>query len=566
MLTRSRIILFLGIIALVIGGYFAVSSLLFFSTDKVDLSIKGPTVVNVGEKHELYVVVINNSDTALQDVRVAFSYPSGTEAENNPEIRIKEGGSAKLNPGEKKTFPFTMIFTGSPGEEVRPTAKLSFRTQAVSLKFNKEAEQRIRITDLPLDVKLNFAETPSPGREFTFVVSWESKVEIPLTDIGLMLDTPDGYEFISSFPAPTSEVVHLWDLGRITPGATGQISIKGIFTPGATGGEFKVTVGKLDEDGARIIRVFKEIRETIRPAISSLLISQRVQGTFNPGITNVDPGEDFSLDIIITNTTNTVLKDVVLTAEIPAKYFEQKAIRASEDPVSRDENVWVFDGTTVLDLRTINPGAQKEFRFNAQIFEEPPFNNLNDRNPQFDIKVSAASGGLKLGDSSSLVRINGKLYLNQEIKYSNAPGGQNSGSIPPRVGQTTTYTVIWQVFTGTNGMKDVVTRAVFGPGVEFVAVLFPQDATLFWDEGSREVRWNIGDLPAGIGVKSEPREISFRISYTPRPEDVGKYATLISTTKLTGRDVFTDVLREFELGEDTTALLRDNVNGGKVEP
>ena len=115
-----------------------VSRLLFFSTDKVDLTIKGPTVVNVGEKHELYVVVINNSDTALQDVRVAFSYPPGTEAENNPEIRIKEGGSAKLNPGEKKTFPFTMIFTGSPGEEVRPTAKLSFRTQAVSLKFNKE--------------------------------------------------------------------------------------------------------------------------------------------------------------------------------------------------------------------------------------------------------------------------------------------------------------------------------------------------------------------------------------------------------------------------------------------
>ncbi len=563
----SRKVIIVGaIIAIAAIGLFAVTRFLFFRTDDVEFSLRGPSTVNIGEKHELYAVITNRSNAALQDVRISFTYPNGTESPDDPGVRVKEANVTKLEPGEKKTFPFSIVVRGFPNQDVKPTATASFRTQAISLRFNKEAQWAMRVIDLPVDVNLVLPENPAPGREFTFLMKWESRAEVSLSDIGFFLETPADFDFISSTPLPSPFNERLWDLGVVNPQATGEIAVKGIFSPGSLGGDFTVRVGKLNDDHSNVTVVFKEESTTVRPTISSLLISQRVQGNLNPQITNIDPGQDFSLVLLLTNTTNTIIKDVKLIVELPDKYFEFNTLHATEDPVQRDSEKWIFDGSTVLDLRAINPGAQKEIRFGGTILFDPPFNTINDRNPEFDIRASAETGGLRLGDSQSLVKLNGKLYINQDILYYNAPGGQNSGPVPPRVGQETTYTVIWDAFTGTSGMKDVVARAVLGPAVEFVAVLFPTDAVLDWNPSTREVRWNIGDLPAGIGVKTEPREISFRIKVTPRMQDVGKFATLISSVKLTGQDVFTDVMREYELNEATTALPKDTAASGPVEP
>jgi len=551
---------------LFIGGAFTASQLLFFSTDRIDFSIVSEQAVDSSEKHDIYAVVINNSDTALQDVRVAFIYPSGTEAPDDPNIRVKNDGVAALAPGEKKTFAFSMVITTLPGGDITPKAELSFRTQAVSLRFSKEATRTIKIVSLPIDIALSIPEVPSPGKEFTLRVSWESKAQIPISNIGLQLDEPEGFEFVSSTPETTSENYRLWDLGTIDPVSTGEISITGKFTPGAPGGDFVLKVGQLSEDHSRLIQTFKEENQTIRPTISSLLISQRLQGAINPAVTAIDPGETFDLKVLITNTTNTVIKNTVLTVFLPDKYFQINSLRATETSVSQDSEKWIFDGTTVLDLRSINPGAQKEFIFQGRILNNPPFNTLDDRNPKFIVRSYAESGGLKLGDTNNEVRINGKLILNQGVLYNNAPGGQNSGPVPPRVGQTTTYTVVWDVIGGTNGMQNVTVRGVLAPEVNFVAVLFPEDEPIIWDQNTRELRWNIGDLPAGIGIKSEPRELSFRISFIPSFQDIDKFVPLVLSAKVTGRDVFTSVMREFEVDEVTTQLPDDTSSGGKVQP
>ena len=115
-------------------------------------------------------------------------------------------------------------------------------------------------------------------------------------------------------------------------------------------------------------------------------------------------------------------------------------------------------------------------------------------------------------------------------------------------------------------MQNVTVRGVLAPEVNFVAVLFPEDEPIIWDQNTRELRWNIGDLPAGIGIKSEPRELSFRISFIPSFQDIDKFVPLVLSAKVTGRDVFTSVMREFEVDEVTTQLPDDTSSGGKVQP
>ena len=98
--------------------------------------------------------------------------------------------------------------------------------------------------------------------------------------------------------------------------------------------------------------------------------------------------------------------------------------------------------------------------------------------------------------------------------------------------------------------------------------IIPEDSTFSFDSVSREILWEIGDLPAGTGVFEElsAPSLAFQVAFTPTVIHRGKAAELVGEARITGEDLFvnqvvssTDEAIDTTLPDDPTVSESDGV-------
>jgi hypothetical protein len=136
-------------------------------------------------------------------------------------------------------------------------------------------------------------------------------------------------------------------------------------------------------------------------------------------------------------------------------------------------------------------------------------------------------------------KVNSKLEIVQKGFFYDEIFG-NTGAIPPRVGQTTTYTISWQAKDYYNSVKNVKVEAVLPPYVSLTGKIFPEDSRLTLDSLSREIVWEVGDMSVGQGVLNSAPNVSFQVAFTPQSYQAGQTPDIISQTKITGEDSWTN--------------------------
>jgi hypothetical protein len=68
----------------------------------------------------------------------------------------------------------------------------------------------------------------------------------------------------------------------------------------------------------------------------------------------------------------------------------------------------------------------------------------------------------------------------------------------------------------------------------------PTSENYSYDEKTRRITWNIGNLSAGVGNTSDPREISFNVTLLPSISQVGEKPNLLRDILFTARDTFAE--------------------------
>jgi hypothetical protein len=95
----------------------------------------------------------------------------------------------------------------------------------------------------------------------------------------------------------------------------------------------------------------------------------------------------------------------------------------------------------------------------------------------------------------------------------------------------------------------------------------PEGSALTYDESSRFVVWELGNISATKGVLTTPLEVIFQIVGVPASSHVGLFQPLLDVTRLTGDDVFTGISLSASHAALTTSLTDDptvGVAGGIV--
>jgi len=188
-------------------------------------------------------------------------------------------------------------------------------------------------------------------------------------------------------------------------------------------------------------------------------------------------------------------------------------------------------GTLSFSLDPVDFGRGGKIVTNPQILISASVSGKRTQETNVPLAVTASTKRNILVPSS--------VDLSARIVRSTGPF-QNTGPMPPRVDQATTYSVIWSVTNTTNSVRDVVVKATLPPNVKWLNNIDPSFETVLYDENSGLVTWNVGSVEASKPNSSVRKEIVFQISFTPNVIQVGNVPTLVNNMSLDAIDNFTN--------------------------
>ena len=207
----------------------------------------------------------------------------------------------------------------------------------------------------------------------------------------------------------------------------------------------------------------------------------------------------------------------------------------------------VWDKDSTFEFGEVEPGESGQVSFSLRALSQLSREEII-RNPELALNLSAAGTPASLGDAAReiynadarIIRLISKAGLSSKAVYYSGPF-KNSGPIPPKANQETTYTVVWSVTNVANPLSGVKVSASLPPGVRFVGTSSPASAEVDYSSREKTVTWNVGKVGRGTGVTTLGKEAFFQVALTPSLSQVGASPDILNDSVLTGHDDFANV-------------------------
>ena len=541
--------------ALAIGGWLWWRSWSFFDTSGVALDIFGPERVVSGEEINYIVRYKNNSKTAIDGAVLSFFIPAqsmpsdaGSFAKQGDFfVAIKNLG--QLTPGQEGQAEFKIRALGDKNSQQKFTAKLNYRLKNVSLDFSNSAEFSSAIISVPLVLSFILPERIVSGQTMNFSLRYLNTSDVSFTDAKLKIEYPEGFVFDSALPEPDNSQVQLgdgnntWSLPEIGSQEEGNIVIKGRISGNEGDSKtFKAQIGTQTNNGD--FTVYFQALSSPRISSSPLWVEQfLLDSTDN----NVNVGQILNYRIKYRNTTNVAIGPVFVTMKIDSQVVDLASVNAIAGFFSSSDNLITWNSSSLPALEQLDAGEEGALDFSLKVKDKLLINGFSDKN--FTILTTAKidsfnvplelSGTQLAGQNLFTAKVNSKLVLNMKGYYLDRllP---NSGPLPPRVGQKTTYTVYWQVLNSSNDLSNVKVEAYLPAYVSWEGNIYPKNEDIKYDAASGRVTWQIGRLASGAGFLSPVKQVAWQVGFTPSLGQIGNLAVIVQAPKVAADDNFTN--------------------------
>lgn len=499
-----------------------------YSREVLKLEILGPPETGLAQEIEYIVRYKNNGNVRLEDPKLIFEYPPNSIIPGDS-LRItkesEEFGGA-IYPGEEKTFHFKARLLGK--EEEAKTAKvwLSYRPKNLTARYESSTTFTTVIQKAPLSFEFDLPSKTEPEENFQFRINYFSNVDYPLSDLRVMVDYPPGFKFKDSQPKGIAD--NEWELGMLNQTKGGRIKISGKLS--GEEGEQKVFRAKLGTWQRGKFVLLREAFKGIEMISPGLYVTQEING--NPQYI-ASPGALLHYEIFFKNIGEEALTNLFLVSKLEGKPFDFGTIKAPRGKFESGDNSVVFDWRTNPDLQFLDSQEEGRIEFWIELKEDWEISDSQHPLVTNTVYLSKIQEVFETKVSSKL-KVVQKGYFQDEIFG-------NSGPIPPKVGEETTYTVTWQAKNYYNSIRNSKVKAVLSDNVELTGEIFPPENSedITFDSKSKEIIWNIGNMDPGVGVRNGAPNISFQLGLTPTEDQKGKSASLISEAQISGEDQWT---------------------------
>lgn len=534
---RKSLILFILIIILGAVGYWYYQKGIY-SKDVLKVEILSKNEVELAEEVEYKVKYKNNGDFRLEDVNLTFEYPKNSvvEGEKYPRMKLDD-----IYPGEEKTVSFKARIFGKEGDTTEAKAYISYHPKDIKSTYTRDTTFTTLIKSVPITFVFDLSSRIEPGKEFTFRLNYTSHVNYPLSDLAIKVQYPEGFEFLKSTPKALDKTD--WKIDPLNNTQGRRIEISGVLNGNTD--ESKIFTAQLGiwQDGEFVL--LKDTNYGVQIGKSSLYILQEINN--NPKYV-ANPGDLLDYEITFKNIGDQPIENILMFVNLEGDAFDFDSIKVTPGRFEKEGKRIIWDYTMVPGLKNLLPTEEGKVDFWIKIKDDLPQDLRN-----LIVKDTINLDTLREEFST---KINSKLEISQVGNFQDDFFG-NSGPLPPKVGQITTYTIMWQVKNHYNDLKNVKIRAILPDWMRLTGEITPKDAKFSFDSESKEIVWDIGDLTAGSGISSIAPTIAFKVAFTPTSSQRGQTPNIIGEAKITADDTWTESLIEKTSPAVNTTLPND---------
>ena len=479
-----------------------------YSKEILKLEILGPGNASIAQEIEYTVKYKNNGDVRLEEPRLIFEFPEYTLLEQGVSRRIEIGPEelGDIYPGEEKTFKFKCRLLGKQEEVKTAKAWLNYRVKNLQARYESTTTFSTIINSVPLTFDFDLSSKAEAGRDFEFYLNYFSSLDYPLTDLGIRIEYPDGFEFLGSDPKGLNKTE--WEIPLLNKAEGGRIEINGKLS-----GElkeqkmFKAFLGVWQDDEFIILKEITKGVEITKPQLS---IFQHING--QSGYT-ASPGDLLHYEVFFRNISGEPFKDLFLVVSLDGGGFDFDTIKSESGQLQKGDNSVIWDWRDVPKLKFLDQGKEGKVEFWIDLKDGWEISGSEEKNAV--LKNTVLISQVK---EEFETKVNSKLEISQQASQ--------QGDI---------YTITWQAKNYLNDVKNVKVKAILPSGVNLFGNISPESESskFAFDSGSREIVWMVGNMEAGTGILNEASNISFQVSLTSGQ-------TIINKAVITGEDQWTE--------------------------
>ncbi len=530
-------LLFLIVAGVIISVYlYAQSS---FDRNWVAFGISGPNGVASGEEVVYRVDCKNSTKIDLNDAQLVFNWPADSISDSGQ--LIEQISIGVLAAGQEKVVEFKGKLIGPKNSQKQLSAKLSYQPAKTNARFENVSTFVSRIISVPLVLTFDMPQRVASRQQITISLKYLNDSDSSFDNLFVKVEYPDGFKVSSSYPEPQENV---WEIGKLDSKQEGKILVTGIIE--GERGDTKLFHGYL---GVMKDKNFTAYADAVKSAQISLPVLSLVQTVNGASEYIANPGEELKYAIKYQNNSTLSIPSVKIVLKFNAQALDFTTLQLGETGSFESVgNSITWDQTNTPELAAVGAGYQGELKFSVKVKDAMPVKAYSDKNFVIYDVVNSGSVNIPLAlldqqvqDTKEFsIKVNSKLGLDAKGYYQDTflP---NNGPIPPKVGETTSYTIYWYVTNPSNDVEDVRVEAILPFYVEWLNKFKPVSTNFQYDNLNRRVVWDIGTLPAATGALSPAKYVAFQVGLTPSAPQINQVVNLINQSLITGKDSFTGV-------------------------
>ena len=544
--------LMVGLVALVFwrGG----NSL---SAGKVTIKVSGVATVRAGEPATLAVAIANRNEAPIEFVDLIVEYPPGTRAVGSEAPLGRERrplGTIAAGQTVKESLKFVLFADENVRLPIKINAEYRLANSNAILATNQTHE--VTVNSSPVAINLSLPETVNTNQPLTFKVSVRANTANLINQPALLVDYPSGFELKRATPPP-SVGRNLWSLNRLAPGDQFDLTLEGVLSGQDNEQKsFRAAVGEAGPDGAALKVEYGSATAVTLINRMPVGLTLKINGESGAAPAVAASRSPVRVEIEWFNNLPTPVTNGELTVALAGAALDKTSVEAGRGLYQSTKNWLVWNQANSENLATLAPGEGGRVSFS--------FTSLDSTGTELALRDPAVSlaltfRGRRIGEDGESETIETK--LTRAVRFSStaqfsarvlhASGAlANRGPLPPKVGEETTYTIVWSVLNSTNDLREASVRAVLPPYLRWLGIQAPANENLAFvpagAEGGGEVIWNLGVVRAGAGAATAPREVAFQVALRPSLSQVGEAPTLLEAPRFRAVDAFTGAALESE--------------------
>lgn len=553
------------------GGYY------YYSKNSVQgdvkFTIEAPESVMAGEEFFYTVDYKNLSNVGIKDIETRLHYPENfifldsippSENENNDSWKITDleshrSGQIKIKGKLINDNDSANIVWGD----------MAYTPANFSSEFKKEATAETKISDTGIELSISHDSGVLIKEESEILIKYKARENNFLNNFRLFVERSDNTEFIrEKDPAKPEENFEegIWKIAELKKE---EQELKVAFkVKEKLGDEEKLVLNfQYSEDGEKYYTFSKkEINfEVIKSDLSLNLIINGARGD-----QGINFGDTLNYSVVFANKGETEMKDVVIMAVLDSVILDWSSLK-DENKGKVSENTIAWSKNEIKKLESLKPGEEGTIDFSIKALAPEKVDLLPggkyqvESYAQFSIENIKPKENEDTKSNTILNKINSDLNLIEQVRYYNDDNiAVGSGPLPPKVGETTSFKVYWNLSNNLHEIDNLRLKAVLPAYVNWDNKNRSTLGAIYYNDSSREVVWDIGRLPVSV----YSAEAEFNISITPTAGDANKVLVLLPGTKTEALDTDTGSRIDKVSRAKTTKLEDDEIaqSDGRVAP